>query len=576
MKRVQINLLMYLVTASMIMISSCNGNKETDKLTVTPTAISFSATNPVVITVTVDTNVKDWNPVTSDNWIFISKSEEKFTVMVTEYTGTGDREGTIVVKAGKAEETIKVTQTARLDITLTLNPSSITFAENETGTKPVVVTPISANWEFSCSANWLILSKTGSTLNVTVNDLYFGNEARTATVTVTAGNAAPVNLEVNQEPSKATVVEFDAADGFYYGNYFDTGTANFELYFFDISEEQEYEIFIDGFSTLPTSESEIANFKLDVGTYSFEETGNKRTWINIMVFNNTTDKLLFATQGTFTVALSNDIYTISSTNLSGFMDAETGASVAGAISMTFTGPIDFEDMTYKLSDFSLSQYTATGSPQLSFNGGVLNETEWNGEVVPNDDEFGQYIAITNFAESGITIFADIIDGKLILDTENPVYYDSEYEFYLELLLYYDGGFYFNPSWWDGSIQFDKINGIIDFSKSFTFSDIGRQDLVVGIFAYSIDGNDGGWVTNVYPDIKLELTPITQEGTSKSRVRENITEKRSSCYSSKKHSTVNKDIKLDNSKLIHDHHHKFDKTTKFAPNNNLLKRYERIK
>jgi len=510
---------MCVIAASAVMISSCKDNKESDKLTVTPTAISFSATNPSEQTVIIDTNVKGWNPVPSDNWIFISKGEGKFTVMVSEYSGTDDREGTIVVKARKAEETVRVTQTAKQSITLSLNPSSITFAENETGTKSVVVTPITASWEYSYSADWLIISKEGSTLNVTVNGLNLGNTARTATVSITAtGSTTPVTLQVKQEVSQSNVIVFDTADGYYYGDYFGSGTANFILDFYNEESGGMVGMMIEGFSTLPSS---FDKFKLDVGTYTIADNFAPKTFLKTdedlnaftMIYDFEAETIIMITGGTFNVALTGDIYTIT-TNFTG-KDYETGVAVNNLI-YKFTGQINWEDdSVVEEFPFGESAYSATtGTPGFWDPG----PGAWNGEIFPQEWIFGRYYAITNFFDDDWEIFADLKNGEIILDDQEILYegglmnIPGIYQARLAFGIRYNNVNYLLSMNIPVEIYYDENSQTLDFSNrvNVTFGENSVDDLPLyfGILAKAVPGSgatsDGAWISDVWTDIKLDL------------------------------------------------------------------------
>ena len=81
--------------------------------------------------------------------------------------------------------------------TLSVSPTSITFAGNET-TKTVTVITNAANWEFTPAPDWLSLEKQGkTTLNISVNST--SKEKRTASIVFTAGSAVPATLQITQE-----------------------------------------------------------------------------------------------------------------------------------------------------------------------------------------------------------------------------------------------------------------------------------------------------------------------------------------------------------------------------------------
>ena len=129
----------------------------------------------------------------------------------------GDNEvnnGVIPSSAVKAGETKVITIDTGFGITvntLTVNPTIINFAENETNTKTATVTTNAANWEFTAetSASWLTVEKQGNTLRFTPKSLNTGTSDRSTIVTVKAGNAIPVPVQVTQNPTPDDKLEFE-------------------------------------------------------------------------------------------------------------------------------------------------------------------------------------------------------------------------------------------------------------------------------------------------------------------------------------------------------------------------------
>ena len=80
---------------------------------------------------------------------------------------------------------------------LSINPSSLSFAANETTTKTATVTTDAPNWDASSTENWITIGKQGTTLQITPSP-NTGTSERTATVTVTAGTVSAVTITVTQ------------------------------------------------------------------------------------------------------------------------------------------------------------------------------------------------------------------------------------------------------------------------------------------------------------------------------------------------------------------------------------------
>ena len=508
------NIFIFFVAVCAITFASCE-SKEPERMTVLPTALDFIADDPVTQTVTVDAKVKNWDATTTFDWINIGKNDGSFTVSAAKYTETTvARSGTITVTAGATQKiTLDVHQFAAKLEMLQISAETLVIEKEKTDTESVVIIT-NVDWDYNCLDDWLTLEKKGYTLYITPKELNFGLAPRSTTITISGRNVAPVALQVTQEVSHIT--ELNTAEGFFYGD-IGTGTALFGLDLYDSSDEN-VGIQIMGFSTYIAAEK----FKLDAGTYRLTEKGEAKSFFDgeydyeedmffgSFAYDFNDGKIILITGGTFTVELSDQTYTIV-TYLSG-RDPITNAAVKN-IFFRYTGTIEFENLSDEISfnDVAESDYTATGTPQLTFSSGDANASTWKGKVEPADDDFGQYIEITNFADEEVTIYADFINGKFILDTEYPVWENPTYLAYLEVLLYHNGNFYnVDPSWWDKSIKYDVENRTIDFSKSVVFSDIGLQHFVIGIYAYhKSNGNGAGWLTNIYPDVKLQLTPVAK-------------------------------------------------------------------
>ena len=94
-----------------------------DILLVNPTELEFAADDSETQTVTVTTNVTNWNISKSVSWIIVNKnSDDTFSVAVEKNSETNERTGIIVVMAGKAESlSINVTQLAAEEVEVPVN-----------------------------------------------------------------------------------------------------------------------------------------------------------------------------------------------------------------------------------------------------------------------------------------------------------------------------------------------------------------------------------------------------------------------------------------------------------------------
>ena len=87
--------------------------------------------------------------------------------------------------------------------TLSVGSSSLSFSASETATKTTTVTTNASSWNFNCSASWLKVEKQGNTLKVTPNSANTGSSQRTASITVSAGTAKNVTVQVTQGVSNS-------------------------------------------------------------------------------------------------------------------------------------------------------------------------------------------------------------------------------------------------------------------------------------------------------------------------------------------------------------------------------------
>ena len=537
MKRFRLIHLIYAVAAYVMILTACKDDVK-DTLTATPTKLYFAGHGAAGQSVRVETNNKDWSVVpSSENWISVSnKREDSFTVSVTDNTTTAERTGTVTVKAGKAEEVITVTQDPGGNYTLSIDPNSITFAANETQTKNVSVTTNAGNWSFSQPTEWLSLEKQGSTLKVTPKNLNLTDKSRETTITITAGNTKET-LQVTQEVSPITTLKY--ADGYFWGNYYGTRTANFMLDVY--SEDETIGFFVDAFCTYP---SNLAGFKLDAGRYVFEESGEAKTFIYgecvIDMFNNPGDYIEI-TGGFFDVALSGNTYTIT-TNFNGVY-FKTKKQVNNIV-LKFTGPIEFENLSNDIffPDIEECDYAATGTPY------EWGKETWEGEFLPIDADI-QFFVITNFGGEDVAIFADIICGELILDPF--VWYNDNYAIFLDYLILHEGRFWFLGDYDEHPVVYDKATRTLDFSRKVNVTGLGERDVYVSVAVYDRKNNFElvEILVDAYPDIKLELKTSTPAPVSKlnsKMVLKNQKSSRSHFKSSDR--AIDKTITIDRSKL----------------------------
>ena len=555
MKRLRVNLLMGVVAASTLLFTACNNNKKEDILSVSLTELNFDSDDVNEQTVNVDTNVKNWIATSSSDWIIISRENNRFTVRVANYSQTsGERSGTIVVKAGAAEEVYVSVIQSPVGV-LSVNPKSFTFEINETGPKAAVISSNLSKWSFTTSSVWLKPEKKGNTLEIYA-DLNF-DEPRTGEITVKSGNAPPVTVQVTQVVSPKPTIVLNTCEAYYYGNYYENGVANFELYLFNYPYTTKYLNFIkiDGFCTLPASGS----FKLDAVTYHVIENiedieagtffdgiiDEERKLHGTFVCDHNTPKYTMINGGTFDVALDGNTYTIT-TNFTG-VELPSEKEVT-EIKYKYTGTIFFNDETENpvVGGIGESEYKATGVPSLLTKPGP---SSWEGEIYPNTAE--QNLEVSVFGGVKLAWFLNYRDGEFLLDCETFLGGNDKYDAYIRVIIIdeeEDMMYMIRPEE-EYFVDYDEITGTLDLGYIFEFEDTDITfPALIGVAA--MNKSDGGWggvFSDFYADLKLKLSPISPA----MKKFGDIGYKRKDLFASKVKSSTGKStktIKLDRSKL----------------------------
>ena len=165
-------------------------------LSVNTTSITLASNETTTQTVTVTTDANSWDATTKETWLSIGKEGNRLNITPTTNAETTERTATITVTAATAPAvTVTVTQAGAN--TLSVNPSSISFEANESGTKTVTITTNAASWDATTTSTWLTIGKQGTTLQFTVSE-NTETSGRAAIVTITAGTATPVTIMVTQ------------------------------------------------------------------------------------------------------------------------------------------------------------------------------------------------------------------------------------------------------------------------------------------------------------------------------------------------------------------------------------------
>ena len=544
MNRFRLIHLIYAVAVNILILTACKDDVK-DTLTVTPTKLYFAPHGAAGQPVRVDTNNKDWSVVPStENWISVSnKREDGFTVTVGDNTTTAERTGTITIKAGKAEEVISVTQDPGGNYTLSIDHKSITFAANETLTKNVSVTTNAGSWSYSKPADWLTVVKEGSaTLKLTPKNLNLSDKSRQTTITITAGNAKET-LEVTQEVSDAPIIKFDRADAYYYGDYYEIGTANFDLMLIN-----DYSIvIIDCNSTLLP---DAADIKIDEGTYTFDFENMRVKTFSDGLYVDMEEWWIEFTGGSFTISLSNDIYTI----ITDFTGEDKSGKKYSSLRYEFTGPIFFDNQFVPFPEVEFTDiaesgtFSAKGIPSW-FLDDPGPET-WTGQFVSRDDEFGQYYVFKNFESIDWPFICNFKDGNIFIDGAEPLAEDDKYDIYFRAaFIDEDDDLWLYRSDAEIPVRYYSSTGILDFSFYFVDDDGIRNTGVVGFFVVEkASGEVVDLFTDLYANLKYQLTPSAAPASKIARKSVPQNKRTMSRFKSGSSTGAENIIKLDKSKM----------------------------
>lgn len=203
-----------------------------EKISVTSTALTLE---PAATTGSIAVNLSvagmQWEAESTDtSWLTISIEGETITYEATENTSTTERKAEINLVANDNNVTITVTQKAAApkEVTISVNPSSITFvAENAPAQEVIVSLTNASDFSVSSDATWLTIAKDTNKFTVSAGDNVASTSTteRKATITVTAGSKT-ATINVTQSGKEVTPVTPPASGNALYPNGL-SGIANF-------------------------------------------------------------------------------------------------------------------------------------------------------------------------------------------------------------------------------------------------------------------------------------------------------------------------------------------------------------
>ena len=163
----------------------------------------------------------------------------------------------------------------------------------------------------------------------------------------------------------------------------------------------------------------------------------------------------------------------------------------------------------RITDIAKSNYKATGVPSWLKTPGP---STWTGQVVPHDTVPVPYYTITNFGGDNINVFCDFKDGKIVIDNYSVVASDgATYKGYFRAVAYDESGSKVNilSDDYDYVVAYNKTTKILDFSGTYN-----GLPILVGVLAKNVNTNNyEGVFTELYKNLKLQLTPVSQSSIS---------------------------------------------------------------
>ncbi|MDR0835577.1 MAG: hypothetical protein LBN11_03220 [Tannerella sp.] len=501
--------------------------------------LNFRADETTVKTITVNTNVADWNAISGASWVKINPNKNNSTVSVYVERNNGDaRDANITFTADGAQPAIvKITQDG---VTLSVNTTSLNFTYNATAAQTINVTTTATSWGSSKSANadWLKVTMypSSNTISVAV-DPNPTTSTRTANITVTAGTKS-VTVIVSQDgkkeedklevtPTSLTFVATPTATqpltvttnvsaGWNHSVSYTTGSGSGWI---GATKSG---------NTLNVSATANATGAERTGSITFTAGSAPQVIVTVKQEKNgpvtlsvsPTSLSISATdisQKTLTVTTTASAWTY--TNVPSWITAtpsgnnilrvnaktaNPGAQRSGTITFNATGatPVNVT-ITQPGPCFGVmpySSYNATGTQS-----GLLSAPgpgSWSGKITPICES--QNYLITGWANNVFSLpaYCDYIGGEIQVDGDRKLDEDSEVEIYFKALVRNPSGGFYDLT--DHTAKYNASTRILDFGDK-----LNGYDIMVGLaIIEKATGNLWGAIGDLYINAKLTLTPST--------------------------------------------------------------------
>ena len=425
-----------------------------DLLSINATSLTFKSEDNNGQTVAVTTTASSWDATSSGSWLTLAKNNNNLTVTASRNATSSRRNANITFTAGSADNVVlPVTQECD---SLLISATSLGFEYNETTAKSVLVTTNASSWNATTTANWVEINKMSNILSVNPSSTNPSTTtARSANVTVTAGYAQAVTLQIIQDPTPPP------------------------------PDEPTLSVTPNSYSFGWNSQS-IQNFTVTTNQPSWSATKvNSASWLTITQSGN----LLRVNPNSDNTSNTSRTETIRFT--AGNATPVTRTVTQNPAPQPIGGPYNF---------------TASGT-YLQNNPGY-NNSSWTGVARPTNTSTPPYLTLSNWAGASVTIYLEYVNGSYRLDVSRRLFTDSEgYEGYLCMGTYNSSTGY--ATYYPGvnyNVNYNPTTRVLDFSGTYN-----GYPTIIKIMPKN--PTTGQWRTdyyyfNIYMNLKIQLTTAT--------------------------------------------------------------------
>ena len=425
-----------------------------DILGINAASLTFKSADNNGQTVAVTTSSSTWDATTSGSWLTLTKNNNNLTVTASRNTTSSRRNANITFTAGSADNVVlPVTQECD---SLLISAPSLGFEYDETTAKNVLVTTNAPSWNATTTDSWVRINMSGNLLSVNPTSTNTSTTDRSANVTVTAGYAQSVTLQITQAappppPDEPTL----------------TVTPNSYSFGWNSQSNQYF--------TVTTNQSSWSATKV-----------NSASWLDITPSGNQLRVSPNSNNPSTTAARTETIRFTA-----GNATPVTRTVTQSPMPQPIDGPYNF---------------TATGTPVENSSYGY-NYTSWTGTARPNNSVSPPNCSFSNWGRSTIPVYIDYVNGSYRLNTTTRVLTDSDGDEGYFCMCTIDANGYATPRpGVNYNVSYNPTTKIIDFSGTYN----GYPTCIAII---PKNPRTGQWLTdyyyiNTYRNLKIQLTTAT--------------------------------------------------------------------